>query len=556
MRAPNPVLVSAMVAGVVAVLWLDHYPLWDAEAWTRRVALMPWDGMLAEVRSDRHPPLYFALEWALVRIADRDALLRLPSAIALIATAAVTSWTALRWRDDGPGNGGAALVAGLFVATSPFTAAYAGTARSAMLTALVGASAFALCGLSRRWAPVLLSVVIALGAWLHYSAAAVVVAVTLAGILGRQWRVVAAALVGAATLTPWLLGPTEAQVATMGATSRNLSVFHFLLWPVGGWWFARGATVLAVMAGAGGLMALVRPGRRGQTLGWIVALLAVPWAMSGLPGMVMKTYVFAPFLPLFGVMLGVAIPRHWLATAGALAVIAAVHVPGLLHLWSLPANLASISPRSVGIHDTRREAALLLQLARVTGHTVQPMGRSPQDWYRYEPLLAPNAPYRPEWRVSERNQVQQRGWCPLEYGFEAIIDFRGDCDLAGQVLVSVSEGYGPFELEAAAAARARGEPALQLAEAAAEHLPASGMAELAMGGWLIEDGRPADAAVVLEQGARKSAMHGRTQEWREIETLRDVAMRQAGDMAGAREAKERLRCLQEHSGPWEARSCI
>lgn len=127
---------AALAAVVLVAAGLRLHDLgaesfWHDEAWTW--GLVRGDGLLWKLtRLDAHPPLYFALLHAWARFGDSEAWLRLPSALAGIASVLLIA--RLGRRLGGPR---AALAAALFLALSPFAIRYSREARSYALLFLL-----------------------------------------------------------------------------------------------------------------------------------------------------------------------------------------------------------------------------------------------------------------------------------------------------------------------------------------------------------------------------------------------------------------------------------
>lgn len=93
--SPGPVwmLFACIVAALLGGSRLCDPGLWCDEIYTARWMQLDLPGLLAALRVDLHPPLYFLLESAVVRIVgDDETGLRLLSLLAGIATVAVSYW--------------------------------------------------------------------------------------------------------------------------------------------------------------------------------------------------------------------------------------------------------------------------------------------------------------------------------------------------------------------------------------------------------------------------------------------------------------------------------
>ena len=202
MRAPAPVLdrsgvttaVGVIGVGIVALLirlWnIGDKSIWLDEAWSWRAARLPLADMVDWTAMDRHPPLYYAIVHFWIDVfGDGETALRVPSAIASAASAALLVWVG--WR-----TGGAllALVAGGLLALHPTHVEFAQEARMYPLLGLLSLTAsVALASLIERptwWRAAAYAVLASAAMYTHYSAAllllvhgAVIAAYALAG-----WR--------------------------------------------------------------------------------------------------------------------------------------------------------------------------------------------------------------------------------------------------------------------------------------------------------------------------------------------------------------------------------
>lgn len=235
--------------------------LWGDEAWTAWAVRSPFvSDMLARVRMDVHPPLYFALMdgWTLAA-GDSPLALRLPSVWAgLVALATV--YALGRRLFDAP----AGLLALILLGTSGFFIYYAREAR--MYTLLLALAALATLlywrWQSRRglWRGLIYGVVCAALVYTHYAGVLVVGVHVLHGLLTRgraMWRSIVPYGIALALFAPWLptladqlranpAGPLAVPVATDAAAVAALSL---LLTADQGWLsllILSGAVALAV----------------------------------------------------------------------------------------------------------------------------------------------------------------------------------------------------------------------------------------------------------------------------------------------------------------------
>jgi uncharacterized membrane protein len=107
-----------------------HKPLWYDETFTALVSSLPFDRMMTAIAGDVHPPLWYIIEWATVRLLGRSEIaLRLP-AVACAAVAVYLTWRvalALGLRRE------TAALAAVLLALLPGQIYYAQEARMYML---------------------------------------------------------------------------------------------------------------------------------------------------------------------------------------------------------------------------------------------------------------------------------------------------------------------------------------------------------------------------------------------------------------------------------------
>lgn len=124
---------------------LLHKPLWYDETFTALVASLPMPRMLAAVAGDVHPPLWYLIEWAVVRLLGHsEAALRLPALLFGVVSAYLTYRLALalNLRQE------AAILAAVFLALMPAQVYYSQEAR--MYTLLQAAVLLAALGIATR----------------------------------------------------------------------------------------------------------------------------------------------------------------------------------------------------------------------------------------------------------------------------------------------------------------------------------------------------------------------------------------------------------------------
>ena len=79
--APWPALLERLLLPLLLlplyVGGVGRWPMWDAEMWTLRTSMEPFAEMMRRVAEDKHPPLFFIVEWLLFRISPSAELMRL-----------------------------------------------------------------------------------------------------------------------------------------------------------------------------------------------------------------------------------------------------------------------------------------------------------------------------------------------------------------------------------------------------------------------------------------------------------------------------------------------
>jgi mannosyltransferase len=157
-RAVGPLVALIALAALLRLVTIDLQSLWYDEAFTpvhvfHASLAATWHSY---VHSENTPPLWYALQWPIVRLFGSGAVaLRMLSALAGIATVPV-AWAIGRELED-PGAGSrplprAALVCAGFVAVNPLLVWYSQEARAYALFVLLAALSF-LCFLRALRAP-------------------------------------------------------------------------------------------------------------------------------------------------------------------------------------------------------------------------------------------------------------------------------------------------------------------------------------------------------------------------------------------------------------------
>jgi len=282
---------------------LDRNGLWLDELFTARaIARESWGAMVDELAADVHPPGYFGLLrlWTSL-FGNGDAALRVPSALAGLATILATALLARRLAGDR-----AALVAAWITAVAPFLVTLDREARSNALLA-----ALATCGLAllasptpRRWIAYA-AIAVALP-WVHVFGLFVLAAhalwLALECLVGTRERdelrpfslCVGAAVLGLAPWLPRLLGQarsyTEAPWYPEGAADSVASTWFAL---------ASNTTTLAAVLALGAALALARSGERAAALlgAHCVALVLLPQVVGWVAAPILRDRNAIALLP-------------------------------------------------------------------------------------------------------------------------------------------------------------------------------------------------------------------------------------------------------------------
>lgn len=568
---------------------LERWPLWEAEIWTYHTAMSPVPEVIRQVAMDKHPPLFFLLEWLLLRIHPTDAVARMPAVFA--ALAAIVLLQRVVTRHFGRLQG---WFAGLLLALSPYTAAYAGTARSGTATILLGILTLGfgldlVAGPRPRRAAVGLGLSLLVGLYVHYDMGLALVAAALGGIGGlllddrpraerlqRLWMGVAALVLPVLAFLPWVFGPmAEQHVEGNGESqARSLGVFRYLLWPVGPDHIPPGAVVLLLLAAVGLLGLIRRNAQSGTVAGWVAVGVIVPYLWSVSPGTMGKFYLYAPLQGVFlllvaiGITVGTRLLGRMLPT-GLAPVLVSVVVVGLsarpLYDVLIPrGNLVSVVMVMPGVWDSRMDAYALATAPVAHRRLVQPVSGGGQALLHYAPSLDPRPPSPTKlppgvWKATPRLTARQKIqglWvdpgegCLFDHAFydSLLISQPEDCP---PVLAHISAlgdelQYGPFMMETAvqAARRKDWERAEQYARKASQLEPVTARADVLLAGILIDTNKAEEALEVIETGLDKAARYRHREEWLELAQLKvetGVALR---DRRKIDEAERFRSCLQ------------
>lgn len=180
MKRYLPYIIIAAGAAL-RLLGLGWDSLWYDEAFTAWLARLPLADMLAAIRGDVHPPLWYLIEWAMVRLAgSSETALRLPACI-LGIVALPLAWAVAQRLAPRP----VALVALAIFALSPTQIYFSQEAR--MYSLLQVAVLLAIwAALARRWA---LLAVAGLGGMLTHNMMAVYLVPIFALAFWLDWDV-------------------------------------------------------------------------------------------------------------------------------------------------------------------------------------------------------------------------------------------------------------------------------------------------------------------------------------------------------------------------------
>lgn len=480
MRWWLPVLVSA----ALCFGHLGSWSLWQDEAFTWLLMTKELPQIVEMAGQDRHPPLYYLIVAAFRWLGDRDAALRLPSALAVVAAVALVRHAAARRVGEG-----AAEVAAWALALSPYALLYANTARMYGLLVFWGAALFAASlGVTRGPRPLRSGVALMLAAagtiWTHYAGAAAIAAAGLGAgldlLIGAprrpDWKLrlgvlVAAMALAGASFTPWALGPLQFQLANKDVqTDRTWTVLAYAWWnvdsrvPALSWCYAAAQV-------AGVAVALRR--RDPMLLGWVAAAFVFPYLASR-SGPAQNPRNYSDLLPVACVLIGVALhgaARRVLGFfrapgAAGVAVVALIALAAepLHDLWTRP-----VSPQEPGTgFDYRTEAAVFDRAAPANGGLYFRPTFLLTQYRRYAPALEPRGKRpvdRYAWLASARSEwvdsavtARYAPECTFNTAFRQVVYAASGpgCDAMNAWVAHLADvggaggrGYVPFQLELA-----------------------------------------------------------------------------------------------------------
>jgi len=217
---PSPLVIVMAVATALRVVALSQM-LWYDEAYTAMLARMPLGQMVIATSGDVHPPTWYLIEIAFVRMFGMsEAALRLPSAI-LGVLAVWLTYRLAKAIIPGPGEG-CALVAASLMAVNPFAVYYSQEAR--MYALLMAAVLLACVGAVERRAWIL-ALGVALTLMSHNLGVIYIPFIALV-TRKRDWRKNSVAMMAGAI--PWLAWlPQLFRQATSGQFSGSYWISYF-----------------------------------------------------------------------------------------------------------------------------------------------------------------------------------------------------------------------------------------------------------------------------------------------------------------------------------------
>lgn len=559
-------------AALLGLLALQRWPIWDAELFTLLVSQDRLADLYGKVAIDRHPPLYFLVQWLVSRLGQGDAALRAPAALSALLGVGATIAAVRQVLGDG-------RVAGLWVATAPALVLYAGVARMyAALPLLVALLLWASWELARGARPgraaLLLAAATGVGLYTHYAMIAPAIGAALAAAGGawgapdrrgrRAWGAVLASAAGGLSFVPWALGPLAWQAGTTHFAGRSLRSFGYLLFAVDDY-VPTVAWLWLGLASVGALLLLRREAL--FTLGWLAALLPLPYLLAGSVEFAARPYVHLGLLPVLALFVAVALDAglRWLPqrTGLASALVLALQLPAVVQVLRLPALPfgATDDGSADGVYDSRREVEAL-QLAMAPGERLSlPASGLAGQYSRYGPglvLVGPGEASPTTWQLraeagrhSPAPDAPPAEGCSFRHAFSLVLvaPTASGCDRVWSALraADARQPYGPFALELATRAQAEGdlEGALLLAERAAAHMPGAPWAEALRGRLLLELNRPADAIAAADRATAIALRWGAFSGLGAIERLRADAEAARGRADRAAEATARGRCIEQ-----------
>ena len=429
--------------------WPVAWSLWPDEVFTAGVVERDLRGMIQGAANDRHPPLYYLVVSLFGFLGHSDALLRLPSAVALLGMLGVGRVAVRRW-----GSEVSAGVMALVLIFSPVSFLFAHTARMYALLAAFGALLLAGClGVAKGSRLGLLFLLLGgVGSLYTHYAGAGGVAAALAGAFFVALQQKRRDLIGGSLLVgllvglsfaPWALGPLQQQLAEKSnPTERSWTVLLYLLWNADP----------RIFVGSWGIFALVLLGAWHQRAQrwlwpWWGAMVLFPYlASSSEPAQNPRNYI--GFLPLSAYLIAEGIA--WLRLRKPLQGAWVNYAPVMLLLWPLfELSRQETNPQDVGNgHDYRREAQLLDRLIPADANLRFEPSYVVNQFSRYAPALALRSGGGEQWLGKATGAP--RGNCTFLSAFRvALIVPEEACDEAVAVLRKEAEqsDYSPYLVE-------------------------------------------------------------------------------------------------------------
>ncbi|MES2641959.1 MAG: glycosyltransferase family 39 protein [Myxococcota bacterium] len=456
-----------LVATVLALVGIGHWPLWQDEAFTWALIQQSAGAIVDGAAGDRHPPLYYLLVAPLRVFGDRDELVRLPSALAFIAAVWIAGSAARRHISENVGT-----LVGFTIALSPVALLHANNARMYALLLLWGAGLLwggleLVCGDKPRRGALALGLAAAGAVWTHYAGLAGIAAGGAGAALGCLarvdlpwkarfgrvgWLVLAMGIAGVSFI-PWATGPLQFQLVNKDAPAeRTLTVLAYALWNFDN--RVPPLSIALVIAQIAGLIVLLR--RRDPpsvVLGvWALGGLVVPWVLSrSLPAQNPRNYL--DFLPAAAVLVALAVQRWPRAAIAGLVLLSAEPLSDLLS--------RTVSPQEPGIgFDYHVEADVIdASVPANAGFYFRPTYMLTQ-YRRYAPALEARttlpvtgnawiASPRTEWLDSSITARYTEA-CTFRQAFRVVVyapDGAGCDAMAAWVRAGAEAGYAPFRIE-------------------------------------------------------------------------------------------------------------
>ncbi|MEL6343667.1 MAG: glycosyltransferase family 39 protein [Myxococcota bacterium] len=525
------------------------------ELWSWEAASGSIEQLLWAARLDRHPPLHVLLVWLSRRVSDSEALARLPFALGTLG-AAVGLFGILRREVGAPWG----LWGALALALSPMWIHHVGIMRpyGLMIACGVGllCAALVLPDRPRRGAIGFVVFGVA-GMYLHYLMVAPLGAALLGAGLGSLQRppdarraalfaVVASGLIVVACFAPWLWWTWRDVSAKSVWGAPSTAVFRYLAFQVKP--LTSFSPLLLGLLAAVGITAAVRE-RRAALLGLAVGALLLPYLLSISLEVRLRVYVFISFLPwlIFFAALGArrwAGPRAW---GVALVLASAPEAWGLLRLPSAPLGVGQSGQFDAGVHDTRREMAMLTAMLPEGTRLVIPDTFEPSIVAHYAPeatRFTPQTSLRSnDWVMRQPGDAAspRPGGCALTEAFVLTLHLPDEASCARVLDAIESAPHPTWLIERAMQSTAPGQRQALLT--AAGEQTTSPIAHRALARDLAEANDPA-AATAAYVGLWRSM------QWNDRETAQDLLRlltqraAAAGDLARADTHRQQEACLQ------------